>query len=484
MAGKTTLTLEQKLTQRLSPIQLQLVPLLEMTNTEFDDRVKEEIDDNPALEVNEENNDDNLDKTEDGDTFNETSDQLQANDYGDDDDRPYTKSSYSGGDSNDMPGPVVVAESTLSDYLLEQIHERDLTEKQSTIAEYIIGNLEDNGYLTRSTRAIADDITFGGTGLVVDTPEVDAVLNMVHELDPPGIAATDLRDCLLLQLKRKPDTEVNRLAYEIIDKHFDIFSKKHFDKICAVMNIDNAKLKEVLTAISALNPKPGNAFNGSTSEMHSQQITPDFEVDADNDDLTLTLLNNVPELQIAQSYSEINDRYSKQKPISRREKDEATEVRRCYDKASSFIKVMKMRQETLFNTMSDIVRRQHDFFVTGDETLLKPMILKDIANDTGYDVSVISRATSNKYVTTPWGVYPLKFFFSEGLSHESGEDVSSLKIKKLLKDIIDNEDKRRPVSDQRLCLMLRNKGYDIARRTVTKYRKQMSIPVARLRRGL
>ncbi len=484
MAGKTTLTLEQKLTQRLSPIQLQLVPLLEMTNTEFDDRVKEEIDDNPALEVNEENNDDNLDKTEDGDTFNETSDQLQANDYGDDDDRPYTKSSYSGGNSNDMPGPVVVAESTLSDYLLEQIHERDLTEKQSTIAEYIIGNLEDNGYLTRSTHAIADDITFGGTGLVVDTPEVDAMLNMVRELDPPGIAATDLRDCLLLQLKRKPDTEVNRLAYEIIDKHFDIFSKKHFDKICAVMNIDNAKLKEVLTAISALNPKPGNAFNGSTSEMHSQQITPDFEVDADNDDLTLTLLNNVPELQIAQSYSEINDHYSKQKPISRREKDEATEVRRCYDKASSFIKVMKMRQETLFNTMSDIVRRQHDFFVTGDETLLKPMILKDIANDTGYDVSVISRATSNKYVTTPWGVYPLKFFFSEGLSHESGEDVSSLKIKKLLKDIIDNEDKRRPVSDQRLCLMLRNKGYDIARRTVTKYRKQMSIPVARLRRGL
>lgn len=478
------MTLEQKLTQRLSPIQLQLVPLLEMTNTEFDDRVKEEIDDNPALEVNDDNNDDNLDKTEDGDTFNETSDQLQANDYSDDDDRPYTKSSYSGGDSNDMPGPVVVAESTLSDYLLEQIHERDLTEKQSTIAEYIIGNLEDNGYLTRSTRAIADDITFGGTGLVVDTPEVDAVLNMVRELDPPGIAATDLRDCLLLQLKRKPDTEVNRLAYEIIDKHFDIFSKKHFDKICAVMNIDNAKLKEVLTAISALNPKPGNAFNGSTSEMHSQQITPDFEVDADNDDLTLTLLNNVPELQIAQSYSEINDHYSKQKPISRREKDEATKVRRCYDKASSFIKVMKMRQETLFNTMSDIVRRQHDFFVTGDETLLKPMILKDIANDTGYDVSVISRATSNKYVTTPWGVYPLKFFFSEGLSHESGEDVSSLKIKKLLKDIIDNEDKRRPVSDQRLCLMLRNKGYDIARRTVTKYRKQMSIPVARLRRGL
>lgn len=478
------MTLEQKLTQRLSPIQLQLVPLLEMTNTEFDDRVKEEIDDNPALEVNEENNDDNLDKTEDGDTFNETSDQLQANDYGDDDDRPYTKSSYSGGNSNDMPDPVVVAESTLSDYLLEQIHERDLTEKQSTIAEYIIGNLEDNGYLTRSTHAIADDITFGGTGLVVDTPEVDAMLNMVRELDPPGIAATDLRDCLLLQLKRKPDTEVNRLAYEIIDKHFDIFSKKHFDKICAVMNIDNAKLKEVLTAISALNPKPGNAFNGSTSEMHSQQITPDFEVDADNDDLTLTLLNNVPELQIAQSYSEINDHYSKQKPISRREKDEATEVRRCYDKASSFIKVMKMRQETLFNTMSDIVRRQHDFFVTGDETLLKPMILKDIANDTGYDVSVISRATSNKYVTTPWGVYPLKFFFSEGLSHESGEDVSSLKIKKLLKDIIDNEDKHRPVSDQRLCLMLRNKGYDIARRTVTKYRKQMSIPVARLRRGL
>lgn len=478
------MTLEQKLTQRLSPIQLQLVPLLEMTNTEFDDRVKEEIDDNPALEVNEENNDDNLDKTEDGDTFNETSDQLQANDYGDDDDRPYTKSSYSGGNSNDMPDPVVVAESTLSDYLLEQIHERDLTEKQSTIAEYIIGNLEDNGYLTRSTHAIADDITFGGTGLVVDTPEVDAMLNMVRELDPPGIAATDLRDCLLLQLKRKPDTEVNRLAYEIIDKHFDIFSKKHFDKICAVMNIDNAKLKEVLTAISALNPKPGNAFNGSTSEMHSQQITPDFEVDADNDDLTLTLLNNVPELQIAQSYSEINDHYSKQKPISRHEKDEATEVRRCYDKASSFIKVMKMRQETLFNTMSDIVRRQHDFFVTGDETLLKPMILKDIANDTGYDVSVISRATSNKYVTTPWGVYPLKFFFSEGLSHESGEDVSSLKIKKLLKDIIDNEDKHRPVSDQRLCLMLRNKGYDIARRTVTKYRKQMSIPVARLRRGL
>lgn len=484
MAGKTTLTLEQKLTQRLSPIQLQLVPLLEMTNTEFDDKVKEEIDDNPALEVSDDNSDDSLNKTEDGDTFNETSDQLQANDYSDDDDRPYTKSSYSGSDTNDMPGPVVVAEDTLSDYLMEQVHERDLTDKQNTIAEYIIGNLEDNGYLTRSTRAIADDITFGGTGMVVDTPEVDAVLQIVRELDPPGIAATDLRDCLLLQLRRKPNNEINRMAIEIIDKHFDIFSKKHFDKICAVMGIDNDKLKEILAAISTLNPKPGNAFNGSTSEIHSQQITPDFEVDADNDDLTLTLLNNVPELQIAQSYSTINERYNKQKPISRREKDEATEIRRCYDKASSFIKVMKMRQETLFNTMSDIVRRQHDFFTTGDETLLKPMILKDIANDTGYDVSVISRATSNKYVTTPWGVYPLKFFFSEGLSHESGEDVSSLKIKKLLKDIIDNEDKRRPVSDQRLCLMLRNKGYDIARRTVTKYRKQMSIPVARLRRGL
>lgn len=484
MAGKQTLAQEQKLTQRLSPLQLLLVPLLQMNRGEIEEEVRREMDDNPALEVSEDPQTEVLNKDEDGEVFNETPEQMQDADYKDEDDIPYYRMNVSNRSADDeAPNAVVIAEGSLVDYLMQQIGERDLTDRQRIIAEYIIGNIDDNGYLQRKVSAITDDIVFQ-TGNDIDEHEVEEVLQVVRDLDPAGVGATDLRDCLLLQLERKKGDETHLLAYKVIDRYFDSFIKKHYDRIISALGIDSEKMKKVVEAIRQLNPKPGNTVTGIADESRSQQIIPDFNVDVEGDTINLTLLNNIPDLQVSESYSLLYDKYSGKKPATRREEEEAADIKQKYEKASNFIKVLQQRQETLFKTMRAITLRQRDFFLTGDEMQLKPMILKDIADDTGYDVSVISRVTMNKYVTTQWGVYPLKFFFTEGLQHESGEEVSSREIQSIIKSVVDAEDKRRPLSDLRLCEILKEKGYEIARRTVAKYRERLSIPVARLRKEI
>lgn len=484
MAGKQTLTQEQKTTQRLSPLQLLLVPLLEMNRGEIEEKVRREMDDNPALEVSEDPQTEQINKDEEGEIFNETPEQIQDADYRDEDDIPYYRTNISNRSADDeTPNAVIIAEGSIVDYLMEQIRERELTDRQRLIAEYIIGNIDDNGYLQRKVSAITDDIVFQ-TGNNVDEQEVEDVLQIVRDLDPAGVGATNLRDCLLLQLERKKGDETHILAYKIIDEYFEPFTKKHYEKIVSTLGIDNEKLKKVMDVIRQLSPKPGNTITGIADESHSQQIIPDFNVDVEGGTINLTLLNNIPDLQISESYSLLYNKYSGKKPSNRREEEEAADIKHKYEKASDFIKVLQQRQETLFKTMRAITLRQRDFFLSGDEMKLKPMILKDIADDTGLDVSVISRVTMNKYVTTQWGVYPLKFFFSEGLQHESGEEVSSREIQSIIKSVVAAEDKKKPLSDLKLCEILKEKGYEIARRTVAKYRERLSIPVARLRKEI
>lgn len=473
---------EQKLQQRLSPQQVQFVRLLEMSRPEMEDEVRHEIEDNPAIEAVDNRDTESL-PTEDGGKFEESAEDMQRADYKNDDEIPSYRLEASNRSADDkIYEPVVVSESSLLDYLSEQINERDLTETQQKIADYIIGNIDDNGYLTRPVAAIADDIVFQ-TGMDVGESDVDNVLQMIRDLDPAGIGATDLRDCLLLQLERLGGNRRNMLAYEIIDKYFPEFSKKHYDRIISAMGITQSEFKDALETIRSLNPKPGSLFTGGDSD-NSQHIIPDFSVEVDNGKITLTLLNNIPELQIEESFQAMYDNLSSRKPANRNEEEANTFVKDKYESATTFIKMLRQRQETLFNTMRAIVECQKEFFLTEDESALKPMVLKDIAAITGYDISVVSRATAGKYVITQRGIYPLRFFFNEGLRHESGEDVSSREIQAELKKIIGSEDKKKPYSDEQLCSMLQAKGYEIARRTIAKYREKLGIPVARLRKEI
>ncbi|MBS7352638.1 MAG: RNA polymerase factor sigma-54, partial [Muribaculaceae bacterium] len=378
--------------------------------------------------------------------------------------------------------PIITNESTLIDYLSEQISEHDLSEKQQTIADYIIGNIDDNGYLTRSVEAISDDIVFQ-MGIEVDEDEIQSVLQMIRDLDPAGIGAKDLRDCLLLQLERLPGSDDNLLAYKIIDCYFPEFSKKHYDRIITALKTDKEGFRRALEVILSLNPKPGSLYGGGDNSK-AQHIIPDFSVEVDGDNITLTLLNNIPELQIEESFQAMYDDISVKRVRNRSEEEANRFVKDKYESAATFIKMLKQRQVTLFSIMRAILERQKQFFLTEDESLLRPMVLKDIASDTGYDLSVVSRATSGKYVMTQGGIYPLKFFFNEGIRHESGEDVSSREIQSALKEIIEGEDKKKPYSDEVLCTLLNKRGYEIARRTIAKYRERMGFPVARLRKEL
>lgn len=490
MAGKQTLTQEQKLAQRLLPLQLQLVPLLQMNSLEIEEHVMNEINDNPALEVNEnasENQlDDNINKDEYGDEFKETADDILNADYRNEDDIPYYRLNASNRSADDeAPNAILISQTSLMDYLMEQVNERKLDDTQRHIAQYIIGNIDDSGYLQRSATAITDDLVFQ-TGIDVSEEEVMKVLKVVQDLDPAGVGATDLQDCLRLQLERKiaEGHDFSRLTLTVINEHFDKFSKKHYDRIMSALGIDENTMSEINEDIRSLTPKPGVAITGIADDSHSQQITPDFIVEVDGEEISLTLTNNIPELQISESYSSSYEHYSKNKPTSRHDKETAVAIKEKYEKAKDFIAVLKMRQETLFNTMRFITLHQRDFFIEGDETMIRPMILKDIAEHTGYDISVISRAIANKYASTPWGIFPLKYFFNEGIQHKNGDEVSSQEILLILKTVISEENKARPFSDEQLCSILKKKGYVIARRTIAKYREKLAIPVARLRKEI
>lgn len=488
MSSNNRQILEQRQTTRLwiAPQQKLLGRLLEMTGTELEEEVRRATEENPALEVADSSpaEQEHVDRDEDGEIIRETADDMMKADYRSEDDIPYYRLSASNRSSDDDDyEPEAVNENSIIDYLMAQIGERELSEKEQMIAQYIIGNISDSGYLQRSIESISFDI-MDHTGLNVTDSEVEHVYQTVRELDPAGVGAVDLRDCLLLQLERLKGDEISLLAYRVIDEHFDLFMKKHFDKIASQLGIDDERMRRVFDLIRSLNPKPGNTITGVADDSHSQQISPDFNVEIDGSDLTLTLLNSVPDLQISESYSTIYEQYAAKKPTTDKERSIAGDIKEKYNKAQTFIAMLRQRQDTLFRTMRAIVHRQKLFFLTGDTGDLKPMVLKDIAADVELDVSVISRVTRNKYVSTEWGVFPLKYFFNEGMKHESGEEVSTREVLSALQQLVDGEDKSRPLSDEKLCDMLREKGYEIARRTIAKYREKLAIPVARLRKEI
>ena len=480
MEEALSLSQEQKLQQRLTPMQVQFVRMLEMTGPEVEDEVRRAVDENPALEVKD--SDDSM-MSQEGDeaSYNESAEDMQLADYRNEDDIPSYRLEARNHSVNDTYyEPVAVASGdTIIDTLTSQLAEFDLTEKQLLIADYIIGSLDDNGYLTRDVMAMCDDLTFN-VGLDVEMREVKEVFDVVRSLEPAGIAAIDLRDCLLLQLKRKDKSKSADVAKEIVANYFDLFSKMHYDKLRGLLNISQDELKDAMAIIRTLNPKPGSVITGNDADDRSRHIIPDFNVEVEDDAITLTLLNNIPELQIEATFSGENN--DDPMPENRWEREAMVFVKQKRDEAKSFIQVLKMRQETLYRVMSAIVKIQREFFLTEDESLIRPMILKDIAAQTGYDLSVISRATAGKYVATARGIYPLKLFFNE--RPKDDDDTSFHEIQAVLKEIIAGENKKKPLSDEAITAELVNRGYDIARRTVAKYRERMGLPVARLRKEL
>ena len=485
-------TLEQKLLQKLSPQQIQLMKLLQIPTVAIEQRIKQEIEENPALESGEDEFDQNENHDDDfmNDEYDETpsvenertDDDFDINDYIDDDIPDYKLYSASSRDEEHKSVPYASG-TTFRDYLLEQLGLRDITHKQYLIGEQIIGNLDDAGYLQRKPESLADDLAFL-QNVSAEVDEIIEVLHIIHELDPAGVGARNLQECLIIQLNRKEMCQEVELAILLISKYFDEFSKKHYDKIIKKLNISEEQLRLAMDVILTLNPKPG----GSTSETERANVyvVPDFYVFNDNGVLELSVNSrNVPELKVSRSYLEMLQDLSKsQDKLNEQQKQTIMFVKQKVDSAKWFIDAIKQRQNTLYVTMKAIMDYQKDYFLTGDETMIRPMILKDIAEIVQLDISTVSRVANSKYVQTPFGTFLLKTFFSESLTTDSGEEVSSCEVKKILQDAIEAEDKRKPVTDEQLTKILKEKGYNIARRTVAKYREILGIPVARLRKEL
>ena len=483
--AKQGLTLEQKQTQRLALEQQRMLGLvLEKNDAEMAEFIDNKVNEIQALEKKQDDNDDYSGSGEhDNERDNDRvpNDEVNSEVNGDDDTMAWYRYFANNRSRDDeYYAPTAVSEKTLADYLIDQLGELELDETQLMIARAIVGNIEENGYLHRTTSEIADDVTFND-GYVVDTHQVDEMLDVVQSLDPPGVAARDLRECILLQLRRKPRTPDVELAIEIVEKYFDELASMRFDVLSRRMGVDEKRLEEVFKhqIRRGINPFPGNAI-GSRSDS-SYQVTPDFDVELDEETerLTVTLRNNIPSLQISESYALMNERYRSSNVLSVKEAKEKKQIQDAYQRASMFIEVLKQRQETLFNTMSAIVKCQPDYFMSGDERDLKPLGQQQIADMIGKDVSVVSRAVSNKYVQTPWGVKSLKSFFSEDINGASRHEVYDD-----LKKLVEGEDKRHPLSDDALCDRLKEMGYKLERRTVAKYRDALKIPSSTVRRKM
>jgi RNA polymerase sigma-54 factor len=480
--------LQQKLLQKLSPQQIQMIKLLEVPAIQMEQRIKKELEDNPALEEGAEE-DDIPAEEQDEDQFEEKDkdqEEFTLDDYIDDDEIPEYRlqaKNYSKDDEKRMEIPFS-AGSSFHEHLESQLILRDLTEKQKILGEYILGNIDEDGYLRRELSNIVDDLAFL-QNVNTTEEELDEVLKVIQDLEPAGVGARTLRECLLLQMgKRDLSIPAVELSYRILDQYFEEFSKRHYDKIVSRLDITEEELKSVIDEILKLSPKPGSAY-GDTYSKSAQQIIPDFILDLSEDGFDLHLNSrNLPELRLSKTYNDMLQTYSRDKGNKKDMKDAVQFVKQKIDSAKWFIDAIKQRQNTLLLTMNAILKYQEDYFFEGDETRLKPMILKDVAEMTGLDISTISRVANSKYIQTHFGIFPLKFFFSEGLQTDSGEEVSTREIKRILQDCIDNEEKRRPLTDEKLTDILQEKGYLIARRTVAKYREQLNIPVARLRKEI
>ncbi len=487
MALKQNLSI--KLDQRLSPQQIQLMKLLEVPTMELDMRIKQEIEENPALEegADKEESDNDMDDdygddVSDSDDSSDNDDDFDISDYLDDDADYKTQVNNKGKDEEEKVIPYS-GDQSFQERMVEQLQMLSLDDHQTIIAITIIGNLDDSGYLNREVDAIVDDLAFS-SNLITTEEEVEEVLGMIQELDPAGVGARDLRECLLLQINRKQDGNITRFtAKKILEEFFDEFTRKHYNKILKKLEISDEDLKDAIDEIVKLNPKPG----GSSKEAagNYQQIIPDFTIVENEGRLQVSLNGrNAPELRVSKTYRNMLNAYAEGAKASKSDKEALTFVKSKLDSAKWFIDAIKQRQNTLLLTMDAIMNYQKEYFLSGDETKLKPMILKDIAEIVSLDISTISRVANSKYVQTGHGIFPLKYFFSESLSTDSGEEVSTRQVKKILSDAIEAEEKRKPLTDEKLALLLKEKGYNIARRTVAKYREQLNIPVARLRKEL
>ena len=479
--------LQQKLLQKLSPQQIQMIKLLEVPTLQMEQRIKKELEENPALEEGSE--DEDIPTEPEDDQFDEKDkdqEEFTLDDYIEEDEIPDYRlqaKNYSKDEEKRSEIPFSVGFS-FQEHLESQLSLRDLTEKQKILGEYILGNIDEDGYLRRELINIVDDLAFLQNVETTES-ELEEVLKIIQDLEPAGVGARTLRECLLLQIEKRDNTQPSmKLAYTILDLYFEEFTKRHYDKIISRLGITEAELKSAIEEVLKLNPKPGGVYSDPFNKT-SQPIIPDFILELSEDGFDLHLNSkNQPELRLSSAYSEMLHSYSREKNQKKEMKDAVLFVKQKIDSARWFIDAIKQRQNTLLLTMNAILEYQQEYFIDGDETKLKPMILKDVAEMTGLDISTVSRVANSKFVQTHFGIFPLKFFFSEGLQTDSGEEVSTREIKRILQDCIENEEKRKPLTDESLTDFLQGKGYQIARRTVAKYREQLNIPVARLRREI
>lgn len=480
-------TQAQQLLQTLSPHQILVVKLLELPTMELEDRVRAEILDNPALEEGKEPSD--PESTDDFEpTFNEASpydnEDLSLGDYRTEDDIPDYKLQEHNRNKGEVAEEIPFSDSvSFYEMLLEQLSMQHLTEEEETIAEYLIGTLDDDGWLRKDFSFLIDELAIY-RGIYTNEENLERILSIIQSFDPAGIGARSLQECLLLQLKRKPDTPIKKVETEIIEKYCDDFTRKNKEKIMQRLDISEEVYDEAISELTKLNPRPGSSL-GDIVGKNYQQIIPDFLVETEEDGSIILTLNNgnIPELRLSREFNEMLEEHTiNRENQSKDSRDAFLFLKQKVDAAQGFINAIKQRHQTLLTTMQAIIDLQRPFFLEGDETLLKPMILKDIAERAKLDVSTVSRVSNSKYVQTNYGIFPLRFFFSDGFTTEEGEELSIREIKQLLRDSVDHENKENPYNDDELADILREKGYPLARRTIAKYRQQLNIPTARLRR--
>lgn len=476
-------TLAQKLQQKLSPQQIQLMKLVQLPTQSLEARIKEELEENPALAEGREKTEDTFENDPNEEReVRDSMEEINWDDYLGDDNIPEYKTRANNFSADDelYEAPVMVRES-FHESLVSQLRLRNLTEEDLALAVYLVGTIDDDGILRRSLEDIVDDLAFS-QGIFTEEPVLERLLEVIQDLEPAGVGGRDLRECLLLQLERKTPTFKVNLSITILDQYFDIFVKRHYQKLMDRLGVGEEELKDAIEEIGRLNPKPGGSSNVSRP---TENVIPDYNLQIVDDELELSLNGkNAPELSLSPKYREMLEHYKASQKKNKSEKEAALFVKQKLDSAKWFIEAIVQRQQTLMLTMGAILEYQKEYFLTGDERKLRPMILKDIAEEIGMDISTVSRVASNKYIQTPYGTYLIKRFFSESMTNSDGEEVSTREIKKILEDVVGEENKRKPLTDEALAKILKEKGYPIARRTVAKYREQLDIPVARMRKEL
>ncbi len=479
--------LKLKLSQKLSPQQIQLMKLIQLPTQAFEQRLKQEIEDNPALgsgkeEAGEQEYNDEI-ADDYGDESGNEEPEINIDDYLSDDEIPNYRLQANNYSKDDEEKQIpYAAGKSFSEYLQGQLQTYRLSEEEEKIIDFLVGSVDESGYIRRSIEDIVDDLAFT-QNVYTDAETVERLLKLVQDLDPAGVGARSLQECLILQLKRKTQTPQIELSITVLENAFDAFAKKHYDKLLTKFDITEEQLRAVFSEISSLNPKPGGAYNNNTH--HIEHVVPDFAIKIKNGELELTLNGrNAPEMHVSPHYRNMLKGYKEAKKKTKEQKDAVLFIKQKLDAAKWFIDAIRQRQETLFVTMNAIMNYQQAYFLSGDDRDLRPMILKDIAEKIDMDVSTVSRVANSKYVDTPYGTFLIKDFFSESMTNDKGEEVSTREIKKILELTVEKEDKKKPLTDEKLASILKEKGYPIARRTIAKYREQLSIPVARLRKKI